>query len=74
MYDMASVKNPKLNIMPTTIPSGFCLPPVADDDKIIGKSGQIHGAKIVIRPETKENPNNIIIKKTGGQLLFSKLR
>ena len=56
---MLSVKIEKLNIMPSVIPKGFLCPPVVEDDKIIGKSGQIHGARMVTRPEIKAKRRRI---------------
>lgn len=51
----------KLKQTPIVIPKGFFLPPVAEVDKIIGKSGQTQGAAIVIRPEIKANKRSIDI-------------
>lgn len=48
-----SVSKPKLNTIPMVIPKGFLYPPTVVDERIRGKSGQIHGAAIVIRPERK---------------------
>jgi hypothetical protein len=53
MYEMVRVKKVKLSIIPNVIPSGFFFPPVADEERTIGKSGQIQGARIVMRPEMK---------------------
>lgn len=43
----------KLVIIPKVIPSGFLCPPVVEEERIIGKSGQIQGAKIVVNPARK---------------------
>ena len=61
IYDRAKVKKAKLIITPIVIPRGFFLPPVAEADKTIGKSGQIQGAAIVTSPEIKANISRISI-------------
>lgn len=61
---MLRVKMAKLSIMPSVIPSGFLCPPETDEDKIIGKSGQIQGAKIVMSPERKAKRSRISISIT----------
>lgn len=50
----------KLSIIPRTIPNGrLCPPPPAiDEERIIGKSGQIHGASIVTNPDRKAKPSS----------------
>ena len=60
---MLSVRIAKLLIIPRVIPNAFCFPPVADDESITGSSGQMQGAKIVIKPEIKENNKRINIVK-----------
>ena len=55
------VNSAKLNIIPSVIPSGFLCPPVALADKTMGKSGQIHGAKIVTSPERKAKNKRAVI-------------
>ena len=60
---MVSVKRAKLTIIPIVIPKGFLFSPVTDEERIIGKSGQMHGARIVIKPEMKAKNNKMIIKK-----------
>jgi hypothetical protein len=47
----AKVANKKLTEIPVTIPKGLRCPPLTPDDKIMGSSGQMHGAKIVTSPE-----------------------
>jgi hypothetical protein len=59
--EIARVKKEKLAIMPRVIPKGFLFPPADDEESTIGRSGQIHGASMVINPETKANKSNIII-------------
>jgi len=53
----------KLSIMPSVIPSGRRCPPfpATDEDKTIGKSGQIHGARIVTRPDKNAKSKSIMI-------------
>jgi len=57
MYDKVRVKKAKLEIIPIVIPKGFALPPTADEDNTMGKSGQIHGAAIVTKPDKKAKTN-----------------
>lgn len=62
--DKKSVKNVKLAIKPNTIPKGRDLPelcPAKDEDKMIGKIGNIHGDKIVTTPAIKANNTSKII-------------
>ena len=47
--------------IPKVIPNGFLCPPVALEDKITGKSGQMQGAAIVTSPEIKANIKSIDI-------------
>ena len=61
IYEIDSVKRPKLNIIPKVIPSGFLCPPVVVEDNIIGKRGQMHGAKIVTSPDMNAKINKINI-------------
>ena len=61
IYDRAKVKKAKLNITPRVIPKGFFLPPVAVEDKTMGRIGQTQGAAIVINPEIKAKINSIDI-------------
>lgn len=53
----------KLVIIPKVIPKGFLWPPVAVDERIMGKSGQMHGAAMVTSPEIKANKSSIDISK-----------
>jgi len=62
-YETLKVKIEKLVITPKVIPSAFLCPPVADEDKIIGRSGQIQGAAIVASPEIKAKIRSIDIYK-----------
>ncbi len=50
IVDKNSVKNVKLAIKPVTIPSGRFVPSPTDPDSTIGKTGRIHGDKIVTTP------------------------
>lgn len=65
----------KLVITPKVIPTAFLCPPVAEEDKIIGRIGQIQGAKIVKSPEIKANksksimPSILSIASAGDQEL-----
>lgn len=59
---IASVKNVKLTIIPSVTPSGLLwLLPVAEAERTIGNSGQMHGAKIVTSPARNANPKSKII-------------
>ena len=50
-------------MIPSVIPIDFDrLPPTADEESIIGSNGQIHGARMVKRPDMKANASKIIIK------------
>ena len=59
---MVSVKSAKLIIIPKVIPRGFLFSPVTVDERMIGKSGQMQGARIVTRPEMKAKNKRINIK------------
>ena len=59
---MVSVSKPKLNRIPKVIPRGFLCPPVVVEDKIIGRSGHMHGANIVIKPDTNAKISSIPIR------------
>lgn len=56
---MVRVNIAKLNIIPRVMPRGFFFSPVVEDDRTIGKRGQMHGARMVINPETKEKKSRI---------------
>jgi len=56
------VKNVKLDIKPTTTPQGYFFEPVTELDKIIGKSGKIHGDSIVTNPAINAKNNKTSIK------------
>jgi hypothetical protein len=64
-YDRVRVKAVKLARIPNVIPNGFSLPPVDVADRTIGRSGQMHGAKIVNSPEIKANSSSIGIIPAG---------
>jgi hypothetical protein len=57
------VKKVKLIIIPKTIPRGRLCPscPASEEERTIGSTGQIQGARIVVTPEIKENRSNTII-------------
>jgi hypothetical protein len=60
--EMVSVKNAKLIIIPRTIPSGLLwLFPATDEDKIMGNTGQMHGARMVMTPDKNENKSKSTI-------------
>jgi len=61
MYAILNVKIEKLVTTPSVIPSGFLCPPVAAEDKTIGKIGQIQGAAIVTSPDMNANRISIIV-------------
>ena len=73
IYARARVKKAKLIQTPKVIPRGFFLPPVADADRTIGRSGQIQGAAIVTRPEIKAKISKMSIlffdPPVGGEKL-----
>ena len=60
-YDIVSVKKAKLATIPSEIPNAFVLPPVEVVENIIGKRGQMQGARIVTKPEIKANKRRISI-------------
>lgn len=45
--------------MPRVIPKGFLFAFVTDEERIIGKSGQMQGAKTVANPERNEKNSKI---------------
>ena len=45
------MKIAKLKQIPIVIPRGLFFPPVVAEERIIGRSGQMHGARIVTSPE-----------------------
>jgi len=61
IYEIVKVKMPKLTMMPRVIPRGFFFPPVVLDERMIGSSGQMHGAKIVTNPDKNAKTNRIPI-------------
>src|SRR3989344_6952373 len=66
--EILKVKNAKLTIIPRVIPIGFRCPPLVDEERMIGRSGQMQGAKIVVRPATKEK-----IRRTTMQIYLTTL-
>jgi len=44
------------------MPSDFLFPPLEDAENTIGKSGHMHGAKIVINPAKNEKTSSISIR------------
>jgi len=61
IYAMERVSIEKLMMIPNVTPSGRLLPPVAADDKTMGRMGQIQGAAMVTSPDTKAKNSKIII-------------
>jgi hypothetical protein len=61
IYDNVNVKKVKLKAIPSVTPRGFDLPPKDADEKTIGRSGQIQGAKIVSNPEKNAKKSKIIM-------------
>jgi len=53
----------KLVITPKVIPRDLLLPPPEDAENTIGKSGHMHGAKIVINPAKNEKIRRVTIIK-----------
>jgi len=58
-----TVKKVKLRINPATMPYGrrWLLPSLADEARIIGKIGRIHGERIVTTPARKAKTVSMII-------------
>ena len=63
-YETERVKIVKLSMTPRVIPSGLWCPlfPAIEEDRTIGSTGQIHGAKIVTKPAENEKKSNKIIR------------
>lgn len=60
--EMVRVKSANEIMIPSVMPKDFALlPPTADEDKTIGSSGQMQGAKIVTSPEMKAKRRRRII-------------
>jgi hypothetical protein len=61
-YEIDNVKNAKLKTMPSVMPSGLRCPSAAtDDERTIGKIGQMQGARVVTSPARNANPSSVII-------------
>ena len=60
-YAVDNVSIEKLMMIPRVTPRGRLFPPVAADDKTMGKMGQIQGAAIVTSPDKKANSSKIVI-------------
>lgn len=58
---MLRVRSPNESIIPKVIPKGFLCPPVVLEERIIGRSGQMQGANIVISPEIKAKVKSSVI-------------
>jgi len=58
---MERVRIEKLMTTPKVTPSGRRCPPVADEDRTIGRMGHIQGAAIVTRPDKNANNNSVVI-------------
>ncbi len=56
------MKSAKLIIIPKVIPKGFRFSPVEEDERMIGRRGQMQGAKIVTNPDKNAKVKRIIIK------------
>ena len=56
---MVRVNRAKLIMIPSVIPNGFLLAVVTEDERTIGKSGQMQGARIVTNPDKKAKKSNI---------------
>lgn len=55
MIDRKSVKKVKLATNPITTPNGRLFPELStDEERIIGRTGKIHGERIVTTPARKE--------------------
>lgn len=65
IYDSERVKKAKLTMTPIVMPNAFFFPPVVEDDKTIGSIGQIHGAKMVTRPERKAKSSKTVMIKSS---------
>ena len=61
MYDNDSVTTVNVSTKPRVIPNGLRFPPVLPADNTIGKSGQIHGAAMVMMPDKNVNTSNKIM-------------
>ena len=61
MYAIDSVNIEKLIIMPSVTPSGRRLPPVAAEERTMGRIGQMQGAAMVTSPDKKANSSKIVI-------------
>jgi len=59
--DKNRVKKVKEAIKPRTTPSGFLLPDLSTEERIIGRSGRIQGERIVTNPAMKANTIKRII-------------
>jgi hypothetical protein len=56
----------KLAMTPKVIPRDFFFPPADDAEKTIGKSGQMHGAKIVMNPAKNEKSSSVAMVKLSN--------
>ena len=58
----------KLVIMPKVMPSGLCLPPTDEAERIMGNNGQIQGAMIVTKPAIKVKNSSIGMRYILSQI------
>lgn len=59
-------------MIPKVMPNGFFRADVTEEERIIGKSGQIQGAKIVINPDKKAKTIKSTYKYSTSLIKFSK--
>jgi len=70
ILESAKVKKVKLKIKPATIPNGLFLPPIKPPERIIGRTGRMHGDKIVTIPEINAKTLKKIIMRRKEFILF----
>ena|SRR3989344_1147013 len=60
-YEILKINTEKLAIIPSVMPRDFDFPPLRDEERTIGRIGQIHGARIVTKPEMNAKRRRTII-------------
>ena len=60
-FDLDKVRIVKLEMIPSESPRGRCLPLPLEAEKTMGRSGQMHGARIVMSPERKAKNNSVVM-------------
>ncbi len=60
-YEMLKINTEKLTIIPSVMPKDFAFPPFKEEERIIGRSGQMQGARIVTRPDMNAKKSKISI-------------